>query len=161
MELLLCVCLADHKRNYYNEDSVIWHWVSLFRYFRPNLRSYFAFVVLLWQQSSVLGILMPSVVIDTECIKIGTAFWKQISLSHSFSCAKHYVYAEIVCLHAGFMSRKRHSHAMILKNTRNPIESLRQITGSEKKDRNCAIIFDVLCTFYSETISKYARKFTW
>ena len=79
-----------------------------------NLRRYFPFgsrqhVGLLWQQSSVLRILISSVVIDTECIKITTAFWKQVSPFHSFSHINYglvepntlyHVYAVIVCLHA-------------------------------------------------------------
>ena len=54
-------------------------------------------------------ILISSVVIDTECIKIATAFWKQVSPFHSFSHINYglvepntlyHVYAVIVCLHA-------------------------------------------------------------
>ena len=103
----------------------------LVRYFRSNLRRYFAFgsqqhVGLLWQQSSVLRILISSVVIDTECIEIATGFWKQVSPFHSFSWAKHSLSCLCCdCLPARllYVTLKTQSR-YILENTRNPMESM-------------------------------------
>lgn len=75
--------------------------------------------------SSVLGILMSPVVIDPECITIGTAFGKQVPLFYSFSCAKH----SLSCLCRNCLSAcwlyvtlKRTQSRYILENTRDPIE---------------------------------------
>ena len=127
--------------------------VLLVPYFRSNLRRYFAFgsqqrVGLLWQQSSVLRILNSSVVIDTECIKIATAFCKQVSLFHSFSCAKH----SLSCLCCDclppcllYVTLKTQSR-YILENTRNLTEGFAPYSRQwEERQKLCNSIW---CPLY-------------
>ena len=88
------------------------------------------FYVLLWQQSSVLGILMPSVVIDTECIlRLGQLFEDRFLCSIRFRSVVLNTLSWSVCMLA-LCHVIRYSHAM----TRNPIECLRHVPSSEKKE---------------------------